>query len=39
MLLNRILLKIGRTQSNSALPGVFKDAVLLFDISGKREDL
>ena len=35
-LLNRVLLKIGRTEGNSAPPAVFKQAGLLKDISGKK---
>jgi hypothetical protein len=35
-LLNRVLLKIGRTEGNSAPPVVFKEPALLRDISGKK---
>jgi hypothetical protein len=35
-LLNRVLLKIGRTEGNSAPPAVFKQPELLRDISGSK---
>jgi len=35
-LLNRVLLKIGRTEGNSAPPVVFKEAGLLRDVSGNK---
>ena len=35
-LLNRVLLKIGRTNDNSPAPVVFKQAALLLDISGNK---
>jgi hypothetical protein len=34
--LNRVLLKIGRTQGNSPALAVFKEAALLSDISGSK---
>jgi len=35
-LLNRVLLKIGRTEGNSRPPAVFKEAALLGDVSGSK---
>ena len=35
-LLNRVLLKIGRTEGNSPPPAVFKEAALLGDVSGGK---